>query len=122
MSGLEIVEDGLERASNSIGDVAATMAGVDLPTAMTHVPAAIPGATSASLASSATTALDTRRDSLQERYQDFSADVMTAANAYLADDAEAEEAMNSAGELLPTTPPTDRPSTGWRGRMYARME
>jgi len=40
----------------------------------------------------------------------------------LATDAEAEEAMNSAGELLPTTPPTDRPATGWRGRMYARME
>lgn len=88
MSDLEIVEGDLEKLSSSIGDVAATMAGVDLPTAMTHVPAAIPGATSASLASSATTALDTRRDSLQERYQDFSADVMTAANAYLADDAE----------------------------------
>lgn len=56
MSDLEIVEGDLEKLSSSIGDVAATMAGVDLPTAMTHVPAAIPGATSASLASSATTA------------------------------------------------------------------
>ena len=59
----------------------------------------MPGADSRSSISNTGTAVDDRRKTLSNRYEDFGCDLTAAANSFAANEAAAEEALRSAGVL-----------------------
>ena len=103
MSDLNIVTGDLEALSTDAGNVASNIGGVDLRANVAQAPAAMPGSSSATLISSTLDTIQERCSSAQRGYEDFSADVRTAASNYGVSEANVEAAMRSAGRFAPVT-------------------
>ena len=99
VSDLNIVTGDLEALSTDVSNVATEISGVSVTTDMADAPSAMPGSSSAGSITSAASAIEERRRSAQTCYEDFSADVTTAANNYGVSEANVETAMRSAGHV-----------------------
>ena len=99
VSNLNIVTGDLEALSTDVSNVATEISGVSVTTDMADAPSAMPGSSSAGSITSAASAIEGRRSSAQTCYEDFSADVTTAANNYGVSETNVETAMRSAGHV-----------------------
>ena len=98
MSDVDIKVGDLETLSSETAATACKIGEKNVLDALADAPEAMPGSASAEHGIKDTSeAVDKRRNTLKDKYQDFSDDVMKASNSYGRTEAEVEASLRSAG-------------------------